>query len=281
MKLKFADWLPVRMGSVLCRVILFAMLSVGETRTAMAQLVISQTNYGTGDKSIPGPGNAVSNADLLQTHLASASRTGSSGFGNTYFYRENDGYPVDLGRLTDGSFGPEGTDAASSVLPNNVTITFGLSLADNPGGYTITGIRTYAGWDDGRDGQAYTVEYSTVSAPDTFVSLATVSRFDNTSFPLTRTSYDYDYETGQYTEVEVPDEDYSHTMVELTGSEGYLATDVAAIRFIFNGIENGGTAYREFDVFGSATAVPEPATYAAATGALMMVYSVWRKRRRS
>jgi hypothetical protein len=66
----------------------------------------------------------------------------------------------------------------------------------------LSTIQTYAGWDSGRDGQQYTVEYSTVAAPGTFLSLATASRFDTTSFPLTNPVYDDDgIETGEFSAI--------------------------------------------------------------------------------
>jgi hypothetical protein len=43
-------------------------------------------------------------------------------------------------------------------------------------------------------------------------------------------------------------------MVALTSSSGILASDVVSIQFLFNGYQNGGTAFREFQVEG----IPEP-----------------------
>ncbi len=137
-----------------------------------------QTNYGTGDGSTPG--GAMPTSNLLSTNLLSASRSGT---GDAYFYREDSGYTVDLGRLYDGQFGTPGGNQAYTVMPNAVSLTFNLNLTTRPGGYDIASIRTYAGWDDGRDGQAYTVQYSTAANPGQFTTLATVSRFDNATFP--------------------------------------------------------------------------------------------------
>lgn len=239
---------------------------------ASSQAAVIQTNYGTGDNTVPGP--PVSTSDLLQTHLSSASRTGEIGVGNNSFYREDSGYTVDLSRLYNGTFGIGGTSAASSVLPNKVTLTFAFDLLRQPEGYSITTIRTYAGWDSGRDGQAYIVEYSTAAQPETFQPLATVARFDNTTFPMVL-GYVYDDETGAFSEEWVEDEDHSHTLVELNSETGDLASNVAQLRFIFDGVENGGTAYREIDVIGSA--IPEPTTFNIAIASLALCLT--RRRR--
>ena len=101
-------------------------------------------------------------------------------------------------------------------------------------GYTLTNLSTYAGWNAGRDGQEYTVSYSTVGAPGTFTTLTTIPQFNPTGVPFAD----------------------AHTLVSLTDSTGVLATGVAAVRYTFTGFENGGTAYREFDAFGSPTTGP-------------------------
>ncbi|MBI2511421.1 MAG: PEP-CTERM sorting domain-containing protein [Opitutae bacterium] len=225
--------------------------------SAHAQIV--QTNFGSETESLPG-GVTLSTTDLLQTSLSSASRTGSAGSGNTYFYREDSGYTVDISRLYDGDFGSFGStglggDGHYTVMPNNVTITFTFDLSTNTSGYDLSAIRTFASWDDGRDGQRYEVQYSTASAPSTFTSLYTIA------------SYNPSFVTG----------DPANTVVQLTASSGSLATNVAALRFFFTGFENGGTAYREFDVVGAA-AVPEPSTYAALVGLAALALVGLRRR---
>ena len=156
--------------------------------TTLASGAVVQTNYGTGDGSLPG-GTAIVAADnLLSTSLASASRTGADDLtpDDQYFFGEDNGgsIPVVLLRLYDGQFGAAGGDPSASVLPNQVSLTFNFDLSASAAGYHLTSIRTYAGWDDGRDGQEYTVEYSTAADPAVFLALASVNRFDNTNFPL-------------------------------------------------------------------------------------------------
>ena len=262
-----------------------------------------QTNYGTGDGSIPGGGIPASN--LLSTNLLSATRTGS---GDAYFYQEDSGNTVNLARLYDGQFGSPGGNQAYTVMPNVVSLTFNLNLAARPAGYDIASIRTYAGWDSDRDGQAYTVEYSTAANPGQFAQLATVNRFDNSNFPQqpdpmymmnqymssyymsmanqslsmanSQSMYMYDpmymndpmymynpmYDMHmqdyymylsmanmyQNSSMTIQDTSQSSTMVSLTAASGVLASGVAALRFNFAGVENGGTAYREIVVEGIA-----------------------------
>lgn len=126
---------------------------------------------------------------------------------------------------------------------------------------------------------ACNVQYSTASAPDSWLPLASANRFDNTDFPLVEEEiYDDNGDpTGTY--VLVPDGSRSATLVELTSNALFLAENVGAVRFSFNGYENGGTAYREFVVEGAAvSAVPEPAT---ALGTLGLLASGLLLRRRT
>jgi hypothetical protein len=117
-----------------------------------------------------------------------------------------------------------------------------LDTSVNTLGYNISEIRAFSGWMDARAGQSYTIDYSLVSAPSTFLPLGTVdaSTFSNGSL-LTRT-----YDT--------------------TGAN--ILTGVAAIQFNQNDIDVGGgvmvgtgTVFREFDVLGTPILpVPEPAS---------------------
>jgi hypothetical protein len=234
---------------------------------ALAAGAVVQTNSGTGDGSLPGLGAIVAANNLLYTSLASASRTGAgvTNPGDLYFYDEGS-IPVVLGRLYDGQFG--GKDSIiDAVLPNEVSLTFNLELGASPTGYNLTRILTYAYWDASRDGQQYTVEYSTASAPGSWMPLASANRFDNTNFPIMREQEIYDEDgNGTGTYELVPDYNQSATRVELQSDSGLLAENVGALRFNFTGIESGGTAYREFVVEGAS--IPEPTTAFATLGFL-------------
>lgn len=225
--------------------------------SSIAWGVVIQTNTGTGDGSTPG-GTFVAAGNLLTNHLASATRTGS-------FYREDSGYTVDLARLGDGDLGPAGTeglggDGRYTVMPGTAVIQFNFDAA-----YDLTRIRSYASWDDGRSGQSYTVKYATAADPFNFVTLYALTPFNNAEsiFPLRE---DYDWQTDQI--IMVPDTSVSSTMVELSSSSGFLATDVVSLQFVFSGYQNGGTAFREIQV----TAVPEPSSaLVGCLGALLLV----------
>lgn len=141
----------------------------------------------------------------------------------------HEGSSASWATLTDGAFGTlDVPGLAESVTPNNTdAVTFPLDLAAKPAGYDIVSFDSYSAWvSNGRDDQRYTLEYSTVGAPDTFLPLAEVNN---------HTEYAGDYATDRRS---------THTRV--TGSAGILATGVAAVRVTFHDQENGYTGFREF-----------------------------------
>ncbi len=96
----------------------------------------------------------------------------------------------------------------------------------------------YAGWqDNGRDQQSYTLSYSTVSAPGTFLPLTTVN-FNPAGVPATNPTL--------------------NRVIISESSLPQLATNVAALRFDFLNTENVYAGYAEIDAVGAA--VPEPGT---------------------
>lgn len=191
----------------------------------------------------------VSNTDLLQTNLTSAAITAGTGFN---FFGTNS-----LGTLTDGNFGATGPVAGVVVSFAPATaVTFSFDLSASPAGYDLTQIRTYTGWDTGRDGQEYSLEYSTASAPATFLALTTVSPINVASG------------TG-------------NGNLEVTISDllaGTLVGNVAALRFTFTTFENNSSAWREIDVFGTPATIPEPATSAISLALLSLAALVIRRR---
>jgi hypothetical protein len=143
-------------------------------------------------------------------------------------------------KLTDGSFGTVGGSIESTATAGNgnggCTSAIYTLATGSSSGYTITNITVYAGWNDGgRDQQAYTLKYSTVDAPDTFIDLAAVSY--NPSVPGSTPTAD------------------RVTIRSSTG--GLLATNVARVQFDWStpDTENGYAGYTEIGIFGS----PSPA----------------------
>lgn len=192
---------------------------------------------------------SVSNTDLLQTSLSSATLGGSAGLG----------YTGTVPLLYDGTFGAPGSDYDTSVaFEGGAEVTFNFNTTLSPQGYNISSISTFASWDSGRDGQEYTISYSLVGSPTTFNNVYTLPQFDPPG-------------SGEYFSTRVS--------LSKPGGGDFL-TGVAAIRFTFTDFENGGTAFREIDVMGSAvSAIPEPSTYAAIVGALALCGTIVYRRK--
>ena len=120
------------------------------------------------------------------------------------------------------------------------------TLSGSVQGYDLTNLTVYGGWaDDGRDQQAYTVYYSTVSAPANFILLGSV----NYTPPIAAGIQ-------------------SATRVTLTSSTGVLATNAGAVLFDFTTptTPNGYCGYAGITVFGTASLAPAtPAALSVAT----------------
>jgi len=133
------------------------------------------------------------------------------------------------------------------------------ALANSTLGYDLTNITVYGGWaDNGRDQQAYTVYYSTVTAPTNFTLLGAV-----------------DFNPSIASGIQ------SATRVTLTSSVGPLATNVAAVKFDFTNpaSENGYCGYAGITMFGTASIPPAvpvslSMTPAGSTGFLVSVGSL-------
>jgi hypothetical protein len=186
-------------------------------------IVTNSTQFNTG--------YTVSNTDLLQTDLASTASVGS-------FSREGE---AGLSALTNGSYGTQGNQGSgnggAATADGSNTVTYTLNSGTFGTGYTIQSVATYAGWDNFRGGQSYTLSYSTIFAPGVFIGLAT--EFNNAG-------------GGGNT----------NTSATITDTTGTLAQNVASLRFTFGGTLSAGYAgYREIDVFGLASGLasaPEP-----------------------
>ncbi len=112
------------------------------------------------------------------------------------------------------------------------------SLGSAPNGYNLTNIVVIGGWGDrGRDQQAYTIRYSTVTSPTVFQTLTVVN---------------YNPPIG--------DGVHSAVRETLTAANGVLASNVAMVQFDFTtpGVENGYTGYGAINVLGTPSALPPP-----------------------
>jgi autotransporter-associated beta strand protein len=164
--------------------------------------------------------------------------------------------------LTDGTFGWLNYWPNIGSSPSEVTcgtagsgagqpVTY--TLAGSPTGYTLTNLVVYGGWGDaGRDQQAYTVYYSKISAPTTFIALDTVN-----------------YLPANPAGVQCA------TRATLTPVNGVLATNVAAVKLDFTtpAGENGYEGYSEIEVFGAPT--PQPVKWAVGNGNWDTTTSNW------
>src|SRR5205085_9410764 len=107
------------------------------------------------------------------------------------------------------------------------------TLGTNVNGYSVTNIQIAGGWNDnGRNSQFYTVSYSTVVNPTTFIPIKAVN--NSPSFP-------------------------SESVIRTTikPAAGVLASNVYAIEVDFTtpaGVPNGYSGYSEISVYGSTSA---------------------------
>jgi autotransporter-associated beta strand protein len=165
--------------------------------------------------TLPAGTNLLTMAGTVVTPASPATHESSSGSWAT---------------LTDGILGAPGNNTAVVTPNNNDTVTYALNVVAQPAGYDLTTFDSYATWgDSGRDNQNYTLQYSSVSDPGTFINIFTVNNSDSATDKSTHTS--------------------------LTDTTGVLATGVHSLRVVFGnpqGQENGYVGMSEF----RATAVP-------------------------
>jgi len=205
---------------------------------AMAVLMVGEAQVNLGNV-LPSPIIAIA-GDLLQANLASVTGEGPGNVrnGTTGTAQEN-----------------SGTNPAS--VWGQTTTTYNLNTVINTLGYDINEVRVFSGWQDDRADQSYRLFLSFVGDVSFFqvggdIIAGPVGNVAGST--LTRT-----YDT--------------------TGAAIFSGVD--AIRFVqFDGPatnDGTGTVYREFDVLGSATVIPEPAT--ASLGLLALGGLMIRRRR--
>lgn len=142
--------------------------------------------------------------------------------------------------LTDGVMGESGTVAGFATCGTSGGGTLIYTLTNSPNGSDVTNIVLYSGWGNAdRDGQYYTLSYSTVSAPTIYI-------------PITTVFYNPQGVVGA-----------SANRVEINTSTGVpLAGNVASLKFDFstppsaNNFDNGYQGYSEIIVQGQDSAPP-------------------------
>jgi hypothetical protein len=142
--------------------------------------------------------------------------------------------------LTDGALGITGDYSSCAALGGGggacSSLTYTLTGSAN--GYDLTNIVTYTGWTDyGRDGQFYSVSYSTVAVPTICIPLTAV----------------------EYNPYLTPLSTASANRVAINSKTGVLARNVYSVKFDFpqdNTIDYGFGAYTEIILQGTKSAPP-------------------------
>ena len=148
---------------------------------------------------------------------------------------------ADITNGTTGAFDDnDGTNGAQVIDPG--TYDFNLDLVASPNGYDISQINSYSGWRDARAGQSYTILFSTVDAPTTFIQITPGGTGNNAVLVGAN---------GESLVTNVFDD-----------GGALLGTGVSVIRFEVGSSFSSGNVWREIDVIGEATpAVPEPSAF--------------------
>src|SRR6266446_49217 len=217
----------------------------GETFSAARSLTVNplpapEGNFVTALAAQTGRGSAGTNFSPTWTLMPGSLITGQSpsSMGPGNFSHWGCGTVVVLNDNSAGQFnyipnvGGSPTEVTCGTS-GGTSVTYTLPTATN--GYDLTKVVVYGGWGDaGRDQQAYTIYYSTVSSPSNFVVLKSVS-----------------YNPPNPANVQCATRVIPATAVP-------LANKVAAVKFDFTNPppENGHCGYAEIGLFGRPSAPP-------------------------
>ena len=223
----------------------------GIQRASAALLAESDSYSSTSQQAFDGN---ISSTDLIEngsSALAGAPTTTGSVAG----YAGTGSQPNSWSNLTDGQASSKGAGSSNTgdndlshdtyfdtgSFGTNPSITYTFSSAGAPSGYTITSINSISGWQDTHtfSNQAYQIDVQ-YAGSSSFVPLQTVNY---SPFP----------DNGG--NVDAP----NSSQVTLTGS----VPNVTAIRFDILNNGGSGQVFREIDVAGTPTSVPEPASIAS------------------
>ncbi len=160
-----------------------------------------------------------------------------------------------LTTLTDGDIYGGGFPVQSdqSFLPSNgaqATLIFDTSI--NTLGYDLTDVIVLTGSAQGRSGQSFSVSWAAPGS-GSYTLLYSVTAGD-----------------GSDIEGRTHHHDAGNT----------IATGVGSLRFTFSHANGEGSMFREVDVVGSASAIPEPASFCAIAGLAVLGLTSTRRRQR-
>jgi hypothetical protein len=199
--------------------------------------VVTAFAYQSSDATDADPFAPTWDVSALSSSLIYQQDPPGGGYGSGDFTGGND-YAGGLPVLTDGSYGVFAYDGSNPAFADGgpgagqyVIYTLGTTAA----GYNVTNIQIASGWaDNGRNSQFYTVSYSTVANPITFIPITAVK--NSPTF------------AGQ-----------SVIRATITPATGVLASNVYEIKVDFTqppNVPNGYSGYSEISVFGSPSLAP-------------------------
>ena len=243
---------------------IFTLLAAAGVSHAALSILSSDSYSGDAWGAPPNNGQwhyrpLISSTDLInnsQSTLTSVAYTGSFGGGGGNISYLNNGQLTDndAGYIASGATG-SGSGYPGYVSVNNnspVVVTYKLNTVAAPLGFDLTKIETFASWFDNRSSQEYTVAVEYVGTPGTYTQLGGTFSINNAGGQ------------GQATHIALAD-----------NANAVFATGVSAIRFTLDTVDNWN-GYREIDVYGVATVIPEPAAAVLGTFGLL---TLLRRRR--